>query len=104
MTFIASCLKVIRRPWPSCFRALCSDDQGYEKMFGNGCYMTEDNAQMSTDGSFQLLGRRDNIVLMSTAEKQVFMIHREQLGGIYGNAFKKAYPDEPFNRAVMVMN
>lgn len=72
-------------------------------MFKNEFYMTEDNAQMNSDGTFQLLGRKDNIVLMTTADKKVFMTHREQLGEMYGNAFREAHPDERCNRAVMVI-
>ncbi|XP_062506508.1 acetyl-coenzyme A synthetase-like isoform X2 [Corticium candelabrum] len=95
---------VIAKPWPSCFRAIYSKDKhdyADEEAFEDGYYMTGDNALQNCDGTFQLLGRNDSIILMSTADRQIFMTHREQMSATVEDVASEIFPNQPCHRAVM---
>ena len=96
---------MIAKPWPSCFRAIYSKDKhdyADEEAFEDGYYMTGDNALQNCDGTFQLLGRNDSIILMSTADRQIFMTHREQMSATVEDVASEIFPNQPCHRAVMV--
>jgi acetyl-CoA synthetase len=59
---------VLRRPWPSMLRGIWGDPDRYEKTYWSkfsDAYFAGDGAKMDEDGYFWLLGRVDDIMLVS---------------------------------------
>lgn len=61
-------LLVLKRPWPSMLRGIWGDMDRYEKTYWSkfkDAYFAGDGAKMDEDGDFWLLGRVDDIMLVS---------------------------------------
>ena len=59
---------VIRKPWPSMLRTIYGDDQRYEDVYWSkfdGLYFAGDGCKKDDDGYLWLLGRVDDIMLVS---------------------------------------
>jgi acetyl-CoA synthetase len=59
---------VIREPWPSMLRTIWGDDERYVKTYWSrfeGLYFAGDGAKKDTDGDLWLLGRVDDVMLIS---------------------------------------
>ena len=77
-------IQVITQPWPSCFRNIHAKHRNYAGNFSRDYgYCTGDSAVKYGDGTFQVLGRKDNRVIMSLPHKQTFYTtHSEVLNEI----------------------
>ncbi len=61
-------LLVLKRPWPSMLRGIWGDPERYEKTYWSkfsDAYFAGDGAKLDQDGFFWLLGRVDDIMLVS---------------------------------------
>jgi acetyl-CoA synthetase len=58
---------VIRNPWPSMFRTVYKDDERYRKYWYtiDGAYAVGDLAVKAKDGYIMILGRSDDIIIVS---------------------------------------
>src|SRR4030095_12376796 len=59
---------VLREPWPSMLRTIWGDDQRYVDTYWSrfeGMYFAGDGGKRDTDGSLWLLGRVDDVMLIS---------------------------------------
>ncbi len=59
---------VIRKPWPSMLRTLWGNDEQYKNVYWSkfpGLYFPGDGAMRDKDGNFWLLGRVDDVLLVS---------------------------------------
>ena len=59
---------VITKPWPSMLRGIWHDDERYRKTYWqpvNGRYFTNDRARKDANGAFWILGREDDILVVS---------------------------------------
>ncbi|WP_395110254.1 acetate--CoA ligase [Actinomadura sp. SCN-SB] len=59
---------VLREPWPSMLRTIWGDDERYVKTYWSrfeGLYFAGDGAKKDEDGDFWLLGRVDDVMLVS---------------------------------------
>ena len=59
---------VIKEPWPSMLRTIWGDDERYIKTYWSrfeGMYFAGDGAKKDTDGDLWLLGRVDDVMLVS---------------------------------------
>ncbi|RAY14840.1 acetate--CoA ligase [Actinomadura craniellae] len=59
---------VVKRPWPSMLRTIWGDDQRYIDTYWSrfdGMYFAGDGAKKDDDGDFWLLGRVDDVMLVS---------------------------------------
>lgn len=56
---------VIRKGWPSMFRAYIHEEERYHKCFKNDWYLTGDLAQRDEDGYYWFVGRADDIIKTS---------------------------------------
>lgn len=59
---------VLKRPWPSMLRGIWGDQERYEKTYWSkfsDAYFAGDGAKLDEDGYFWLLGRVDDIMLVS---------------------------------------
>lgn len=59
---------VLKRPWPSMLRGIWGDNERYEKTYWSkfsDAYFAGDGAKLDEDGFFWLLGRVDDIMLVS---------------------------------------
>nr|WP_214460495.1 acetate--CoA ligase [Flavihumibacter fluvii] len=56
---------VLKKGWPSMFRAYLHDEERYAKCFRDDWYITGDLAKCDTDGYFWFVGRADDIIKTS---------------------------------------
>lgn len=56
---------VLKKGWPSMFRAYLHDEKRYEKCFRREWYMTGDLAKKDADGYYWFVGRADDIIKTS---------------------------------------
>lgn len=56
---------VLKKGWPSMFRAYLHDDERYKKSFHQEWYITGDLAKKDADGYFWFVGRADDIIKTS---------------------------------------
>lgn len=59
---------VIKEPWPSMLRTIWGDDERYIKTYWSrfeGMYFAGDGAKKDADGDLWLLGRVDDVMLVS---------------------------------------
>ncbi len=59
---------VLTRPWPAMLRGIWGDPERYEQTYWSrfrGCYFAGDGAKRDEDGYFWLLGRVDDVMLVS---------------------------------------
>jgi acetyl-CoA synthetase len=59
---------IVREPWPSMLRTIWGDDERYIKTYWsrfNGAYFAGDGAKKDADGDLWLLGRVDDVMLVS---------------------------------------
>jgi len=56
---------VLKKGWPSQFRAYLNEEERYNKCFRNDWYLTGDLAKKDEDGYFWFVGRADDIIKTS---------------------------------------
>ena len=95
---------VIKKPWPSMFRTVYKNDERYRKYWEtiNGVYSAEDLAVKGEDGYIMVIGRADDIIIVSghnigTAEVESALVSHHAVAeaavigkpdAIKGNAIK----------------